>query len=625
MESGSVGWLFNSCPHSSLVRPSLSQTTSITFAEMGLRRLPIICIVSLALVILTEGALPRARRQVPQNLEHNAYQPPFLVSTPAPSNFYHPPISFGDLSKAEPAVPLHLQPNNNNQAFGLHQVSGDSHSKAISYVPVQAINKAPASEIQSKSPSPAKEKDAAKDEYVVYYYYYYDNDTTPNTNLSFDDIPSLESYDEDRIAKEKNNANSKPIHSDAVIAGGNRLNSDLSDVSSSSSQARSASGIDKESVISLDKSSGDSFAPTHKPISNVYRYGANEVPKYPVVPNFIIAETTTEAKPTDAVTPIPVSSIAHATTQSTSFNAAFANVGNNEEDVSNNVLDSALESKSFEENSGTEDSVTTTVKPEAPTTIETTTITPTEKSSRRRPPIANGRRRFNASPSSFSSTRTRAPARDASSSTTTTTTSTSAAPTRRSFQGSNRSRSRPSVGGSRGRTRTTESNNIESSSSSSSASESTTVSTTTARARFTSAPRRFQSSRSRSQTSSTSTSRPSSSSTSASPVRSRPTSRRPSSNLLSRSRPARPGFPRSRAPEPEVPETTTPEAEETSPVVVKEEVAPEKETTSEEEEEESVEPTTTEASRFSALFKPRNRNALGNRPRPVAGNRPSRS
>ncbi|XP_064456808.1 proteoglycan 4-like [Ornithodoros turicata] len=78
------------------------------------------------------------------------------------------------------------------------------HSKVIGSLqpPTQAIQKAPASEIQSDKKAEPKDKaagskDKDKDEYVVYYYYYYDDDNKKNNNLSlnFDDVPNLEGFD----------------------------------------------------------------------------------------------------------------------------------------------------------------------------------------------------------------------------------------------------------------------------------------------------------------------------------------------------------------------------------------------------------------------------------------------
>ncbi|KFM63221.1 hypothetical protein X975_20362, partial [Stegodyphus mimosarum] len=517
-----------------------------------------------------------------------------------------------------------------------------THSKVVgsSHVPVQAIHKAPASEIQSDKETLAKEKDNKNDEYVVYYYYYYDNDTTPNNNLTlnFDDIPSLEAYDNDKNAKEPEKsasartlaANVNSIPPIAVEPKKETIQGETS-----SSQPRSASGSDREAYIRADRPNDpleETVVQPLKPVSNVFRYGSNEVPRFPVLPNFIISEATTTTKSGESITVNPLIS-EFTTIQAAQLSSQLPDVKSNEEtedDDVNNVLDNNTALKSNDDKIQEEEpQTTTTTTTEPTTTTEITTTTTTEKP-RRRPSIGGGRRRFN--PTS-SANKNRSPTRSSSSTSTTTTTTTTAAspPTRRSF-GGNRLRPRPPIGGNRPRTnsRTTEASDDKTESR---AQESTTASTTASRSRFTSAsPRRFQSSRSRSQTSSTTSTTRSPTSPS---TRSRPTSR-PRPNLITRNRPPRPGFLRPRpGSEPEEPETTTPAVEpteeETSPSGANEEASStdnDENGTDEDDETsegETEEPTTTEGNRFSALFRPRNRNALGNRPRPVIGSRPSRS
>ncbi|GFY66722.1 uncharacterized protein TNIN_390061 [Trichonephila inaurata madagascariensis] len=519
------------------------------------------------------------------------YQPPLLLAAPPPQpaipSGYQPPLlqSLGVASApSDSSAPLSSVPSalNAERTYGAHQ---------------QAVGSVAASEVEPHKTVPtAQDKDNKNDEYVVYYYYYYDNDTAANGNnnnnnlsLNFDDIPSLENYDE---RKDPSN--------------------DLGDIAQSrnASQPRSAPAGIENTVIRADVPAAPQPL---KPVSNVFRYGSNEVPRFPVLPNFVLSETTFPPTTSTLIpTAIPV--------EEPSTTPAPVSLAEPEDDVLNNVLDSTPDLKDIKE-----EETTTTTTPEPTTTTEMPTTTTTTEKPRRRPSIGGGRRQFNSRPSSssFNSNRNRSPS-SSTTSTSTTTTTTSTPSTRRSFQG-NRLRPRPSSGGFRGSaSRTTESN--DDTPSSRKASEATTVaSTTTSRSRFTSSSRRFQSSRS---------SRPSSTSTTrapASPV-SRTTSR-PRPNLITRNRPPRPGFLRPRpGSEPEEPSTTTtpaPVEEETSPEVNDLPSTHEEESedtlAEEEEEEEEEEPTTTEANRFSALFRPRNRNALGNRPRPIIGNRPGRS
>ncbi|XP_035208952.1 mucin-5AC-like [Stegodyphus dumicola] len=600
--------------------------------------------------------------------QHSTSQGYVLPNQPPPPSYsvqYTPPVN------SQQSFSIYQQPSANLQhipqsaslatSYSVHQQSSprqilsdssglplstaertySTHSKVVgsSHVPVQAIHKAPASEIQSDKETLAKEKDNKNDEYVVYYYYYYDNDTTPNNNnltLNFDDIPSLEAYDNDKNAKEPEKsasartlaANVNSIPPIAVEAKKESIQGETS-----SSQPRSASGSDREAYIRADRPNDpleETVVQPLKPVSNVFRYGSNEVPRFPVLPNFIISEVTTTTKPGESITVNPLIS-EFTTTQAAQLSSQLPDVKSNEEtedDDVNNVLDNNTALKSNEDKIQEEEpQTTTTTTTEPTTTTEITTTTTTEKP-RRRPSIGGGRRRFN--PTS-STNRNRSPTRSSSSTSTTTTTTTTTSTPRRSF-GGNRLRPRPPIGGNRPRTnsRTTEASDDKTESR---AQESTTASTTASRSRFTSAsPRRFQSSRSRSQTSSTTSTTRSPTSPS---TRSRPTSR-PRPNLITRNRPPRPGFLRPRpGSEPEEPETTTPAVEpteeETSPSGTNEEASStdndENGTDEDDEtsEEETEEPTTTEGNRFSALFRPRNRNALGNRPRPVIGNRPSRS
>lgn len=584
-------------------------------------------------------------QQASPNTQHSysVYQQPSNSQNSQPI----PPATSHATSYSVHQQPAAIQ-NNPKQSYpifsdasGLPQATVErtysSHAKAVdsSHVPAQAIHKAPASEIQSDKGSLAKDKDNMKDEYVVYYYYYYDNDTAPNNNLSlnFDDIPSLEAYDEKNGKEPERSASARTL-----AANINSLGSVTSDPKkdntptnkSNTSQPRSVANNNRESVIRADNQ--DTVIQPLKPVSNVFRYGSNEVPRFPVLPNFIITEVPTTIKPEDGFTPNAFSSESP-TTQTISSNVVVPESNANDDsdnDDLNSVLDNGTDLKLSEDKAEEESETTTTTTTEPPTTTEIPTTTTTERS-RRRPAIGGGRRRFNSP--SFTSTRNRpTPTRGSTSSTLSTSTTTTVSPTRGSFRGSSRVRPRPSLGSNRPRTgsRTTEAS--EDKSSSQAAQDTTTVSTPS-RSRFTSAsPRRFQSSRSRSQTSSTTSTTRSPSSSS----RSRPTSR-PRPNLITRNRPPRPGFLRPRpGSEPEVPETTTTAPE---PVVTEEETSPsgdndelssteddENETEEEEEtSEETEEPTTTEGSRFSALFRPRNRNALGNRPRPVISNRPPRS
>lgn len=572
---------------------------------------------SLAVLLLScAEANYRQRRQSPDS---TFYQPPLLLNNapqPQPQqNSYQPPISRPSNNGFEYRSPLEYSssghqsvqyvPHDTSQSFSVHQQqpsssigSSERTSKVVgSSSSVQAIHKAPASEIEAKKESLAKEKDAAKDEYVVYYYYYYDNDTAAN-NLSssnFDDIPSLESFDD---AKEPERIQTN-------------LGNSVDDSRNLSSQARSAASQASDAFIRADRQ-----PQPLKPVSNVFRYGSNEVPRFPVLPNFVVSEVSTTTT-TEGPTPL--------LTSETPTTMSSPDV--EEDDAVNSVLDNTTDLKEAKSQEVEETTTTTTTEP--PTTTEEDTTTTTERPTRRRPSIGGSRRRFNPNPSSATSpNRGRNPPSRSSTSSSSTSTTTTVAPTRRSFQGSNRVRSRqPSS-----RTRTT--SDSEDRPPSRSTTESTTTSSTTARSRFTSAaPRRFQSNRSRSQTSSstTSTSTTTRSPSASSPSRSRPTSR-PRPNLISRNRPPRPGFLRPR-PEDTVAETTTAtpaEAEETTPAneaaSTAEEGDSEEETSEEEEEEEESEEqaTTTESNRFSALFRPRNRNAL-NRPRPAIGNRPSRS
>lgn len=599
------------------------------------------------------------------------YKPPLLTlpSPHQPPGGYQPPLPLLPSVPRTPEVPRPSAPLERKPLLAdttelsqspPERPSGviDNRSKAIgsSHHPSQAIHQVPASEIQSDKSASAKDRDSAKnDEYVVYYYYYYDNDTNSNNlTLNFDDIPSLDSYDDTKSSKEPE----KSASSRSIAANVNSLTPSTQDQPkdtaaspkpsspSGASQARSISSADvgSESVIRADKPDNtleDTVVEPLKPVSNVFRYGSNEVPRFPVLPNFIVSEVPKGEKTEEQLTPDTLS-----TPPSTTLPASTASGILNEErlqpevdsDDANNVLDS--DSKVVEEHEEKvtpESSPTTTTKTttEPPTTTEITTTT-TEKS-RRRPGAlgAGGRRRFSASSAPPATRGRQTPTRStasisATSSTTTTTTTSAPSSPRTTFRGSsNRLRSRQPLGGNRPRTvpgSTSSKPEENDDTGSSKAVEST--STTASRSRSTPAPRRFAGGRN-------SASRSASTTSTVAPPKPRTTSR-PRPNLITRNRP-RPGFLKpKKEEEPEPVETTTPEAEVTeekgsnSPNPAEETEADDKEesespdTETPEAEEETEEPTTTEKNRFAALFRPRNRSS-GNRPRPVIANRPSRS
>ncbi|KAF8769973.1 hypothetical protein HNY73_017556 [Argiope bruennichi] len=472
------------------------------------------------------------------------YQPPLLLAAPPPPppqpivhNSYQPPLPQPQQAAAPPAPFHHLE-----SSAPLSSAPSALSAERTYSTHTQILGSAAASEIEPNKLPSAQEKDNKNDEYVVYYYYYYDNDTATtgnqsNPSLNFDDIPSLENYDE---RKEPENALTDSVHP------------------KNTSQPRIApAGVDNTVIRADALPSQPEFQPPPqpvKPVSNVFRYGSNEVPRFPVIPNFVLSETTTIPPTTTTVPTVPAFSDEIFSTTP----VPPVSLDEPEDDTLNNVLDSTPDLKDIKEE---ETTTTTTQEPTTTTEIPTTTTT-TEKP-RRRPSLGGGSRRQLTNRPSFSSTRNRSPSRgdsSSSSSTTSTTTTTSTPSTRRSFQSNNnRFRSRP--GGFRGSSsRTTEASEDKSTTK---AVEATTASstTTTTRSRFGGAATRgrFQSSRSRA----SSTTRAPASATSATPRTTSRTTSRPRPNLITRNRPARPGFLRPRpGSEPEEPSTTTPAPEE---------------------------------------------------------------
>lgn len=578
------------------------------------------------------------RAQPPQQ-----YQPPIFAQFPQASkpqvqiqaspeiSQYQPPLFPLPQSQSQPHPP---QPPNQQVIYvggqqGIYaQVGAPSPSqqgaptskggeRKVSKPAQQLIQKAPASEIQFDKATGAKEKDAKPndEEYVVYYYYYYDNDTNSNNlTLNFDDIPDLESYD-----NQKNSSNS----SERLV--GRQLQLSPVTVSSSISTAQSVEVVGQPVInkpvnekfttsspkgataisVSVSVSEGTEM----QPVPNVFRYGSNDVPRVPVTPNLVdpLQEPDSTSDDINATQNITTTS-ASAELQSPPATDVVLTTS-----VPSNIQDEKQGDKNEVEEETQSEEVTTQ---DYTTTTETTTTTEPTTTTTERGRLGNigKRKRFGSNAV--------IPGRRTSPSTTTESTKEATSGRRPAFRPSPTSRFRR-PGGPITRTRPSPNNNRKFGDNT--LSDTTTSSSSIAtKNRFGATTRRTSSRATPTKASSRSTQQ-------------RPRSTvKPSVNLLSSRQRNRPSFFRPRNKKEEAETTTSTQTETLPPTTSSKNIEVsattatikeiEEEITIEETEETEQPSTTTTAApenRFSGLFRSRPRpNLLGNRPRPNLLNRP---